>query len=965
MKDEEALATNVWIDTHGLNFTLSKDFQKDQVVFNSFVGIVEHIDLLIERNSISNSSLTGGILVPVFSQDYFNFTVPLTNEGFRSGYLNDIEDKQYTFNKGAGEQEIILTVKRGVFMDQRMLDLVIDLEWPAMSIKAEAITGFKAWGDYRIGFFSPNGGRALDNQLQGVLSGYPTTVEAVSAGSGGGLYSFVASAKVQLSADVSGNAGPPSINVYTIMPNGLLPKDQGEAPVQEYADPAAFIAQLEANAAATSQQANQNLNQQESEIKGKANELLSNLTSKQSTGSIEGATAELKASSPVVTDPTAAPVSGGLLEKLNPRQRAIVKEIIETLVTELTRPLTDSINQVADSLNLAITTEIDEIIEVVQEEVHDKVTSLVNSVARQVMQAVENDQVDLSDAVQRLADIVRDAIVKEINISVASSIRQNIQAPITNLIKVEIAGRLTLFIRETSVSIIVGSLDGTFRLEDVPGSIIQNADTVLREIGGEIFELIDFDNLSGMAYNTVNDALKGISTDRIFSEIKAGTASMLENALKDKVNQMAEGAANQILGDAVGMEIPVDFTTLVSKIASGDVKDIFALDPVPVRLKTKVLELNGLIHYTNDEPTYGDVWLGDIDVLVKVPKSFGLKAIYINGKKDELNYWFAQITPDDGSSVKIGEAIPKKAKELKQPVKMGVAKIVGASGRVYHHMKDAPGKPIVPDASMNYGAYMNLVFFDQTKNGRIMRLDVAGEINTAVNGDYVITFEGDLQLMSAAPSVIKVDPGAAIKGVFKFSYNSAEEHFMGYGRVELLKPGQLCASGSILVDTKPGKWRVEIGSRDDRIKFVPACAGWSPTGWLAVTQSEAELGLGIQYSIYAKSKTVHFVIVRANVALDAGVAFGVQAAIRYDPNFALLRAGVWADLWADVVVNYKYSRPFARWKKFSILSIYAKGDLLIIFEPKPSMLEGKLKGQVKLLSIVKIKFKAGFKTKLA
>ena len=123
--------------------------------------------------------------------------------------------------------------------------------------------------------------------------------------------------------------------------------------------------------------------------------------------------------------------------------------------------------------------------------------------------------------------------------------------------------------------------------------------------------------------------------------------------------------------------------------------------------------------------------------------------------------------------------------------------------------------------------------------------------------------------------------------------------------------------------------------------------------------------MGVQYSIYAKSRTANFVVVKANVALDAGVAFGVQAAIRYDPNFALLRAGVWADLWADVVVNYKYFGPWTRWKRFSILSIYAKGDLVIVFEPKPSTLEGKLKGQVKLLSICKVKFKAGFKTKLA
>ncbi|MEQ9413335.1 MAG: hypothetical protein RIF39_05865, partial [Cyclobacteriaceae bacterium] len=76
------------------------------------------------------------------------------------------------------------------------------------------------------------------------------------------------------------------------------------------------------------------------------------------------------------------------------------------------------------------------------------------------------------------------------------------------------------------------------------------------------------------------------------------------------------------------------------------------------------------------------------------------------------------------------------------------------------------------------------------------------------------------------------------------------------------------------------------------------------------------------------------------------------------PDFALLRAGVWVDLWADVLVNYK--RPAGSWKSFSVLSLYAQGDLLLIFEPKPTTLEGSLKGHVRLLSIVTINFDAGF-----
>ncbi|MBY0434948.1 MAG: hypothetical protein K2U26_12635, partial [Cyclobacteriaceae bacterium] len=124
------------------------------------------------------------------------------------------------------------------------------------------------------------------------------------------------------------------------------------------------------------------------------------------------------------------------------------------------------------------------------------------------------------------------------------------------------------------------------------------------------------------------------------------------------------------------------------------------------------------------------------------------------------------------------------------------------------------------------------------------------------------------------------------------------------------------------------------------------------------------LGLGVQYSVNAKTPTIWLFLFEVNVGVDAGLAFGVVVAVRYNPNFALLRAGIWADLWADIVVNYKSTLPFSKWKSFSLLKIYAQGDLLLTFEPKPSTLEGKLKGYVRLLGLFSVDFDAGFKKEI-
>jgi hypothetical protein len=130
-----------------------------------------------------------------------------------------------------------------------------------------------------------------------------------------------------------------------------------------------------------------------------------------------------------------------------------------------------------------------------------------------------------------------------------------------------------------------------------------------------------------------------------------------------------------------------------------------------------------------------------------------------------------------------------------------------------------------------------------------------------------------------------------------------------------------------------------------------------------MSEREVELGLGLQLSIYAETGEIDFAVVKVNVTLDAGIAAGVLAAIQYKPDFALLRAGIWVDLWADLSIHYK--KPLGKWKTKTLLAIYAQGNLLVIFEPKPTTMEGTLKGRVNLLDLVNINFNTGFKKTLS
>lgn len=952
---------NPWVDGLGLNFILSSDFKKDTIYFNSFFGRINHFDLKVERSSVTTSTLTGEILLPVFSAtDFYSFIIPVTDEGLQAGYLDNFADKPFTFNKGGGEQEMIVTVKRGAFEEQRLLNMSLTVEWPSLKITAQSVSDFKIWGDYKIGFGIPYGTKALDTQLQGSLNDYPVTIDGIAAGSSEGHYSFAVSGKTHMGDDVAGQKGPPSLNIFSIIKNKWAPPAPVYVPGQIQQISEAEVTSVKQEFATTSNRIEQEITASSDDTKREATETLRKLTDQPTTAvTISDATKNFSATA---TDPSFAPQQGGLLSNLNPKQREIVKQIIATVVDRLTQSLTDSINRKAAQVNKRIKDETDKIILVAQRQVEDKVTSLVFSIAQKIIERTKNPKVDLSTQIEQLAGVVVKSVTTEVNNSIKASINKNITTPFTDLVKVQIANRVNTFIRTGAANIVYGSLDGSLSLDDIPQSVVAGLDTMLSNAAKKVFDQINLSSLSNMVSNTANDAIKGIDTDKIVREIEAGAKTAVANTLVDVANKTVAKAASDLLNRQLGIDVPINFAGLANRWIKG--KDIFSLDSVNVQLKTRILELNGFVFYKKNQPQYGNVWLGEIDVLVKHPKEFSLKVIYLNGRTtNDQHYWFAQISPNDGATYKLGDVMPKKARELRSAVNLGIAKMVGVSGRVYRHMKDGDGKPILPDYTNDYGAYLNLILFDGG-GGKTMRLDVAGEYVMGADKNYIVSFEGNLQLMNSSPRVLEIDKTAAIKGIVRFSYNSAEQHFLGYGRVEVNKPGQLCATASILVDTKPSKWRVELGSREDRIIFIPACAGWSPTGWMAISESDAELGLGIQYSYKFRTPNMYFAIVKVNIDFDAGFAFGVQAAIRYNPNFALLKAGVWADVWADIGINYEFAWPFNGWHRFSVLQLYARADLLLIFEPSPSMLKGSLKGYVRLLSIVNIDFDAGFEAKI-
>jgi hypothetical protein len=239
-----------------------------------------------------------------------------------------------------------------------------------------------------------------------------------------------------------------------------------------------------------------------------------------------------------------------------------------------------------------------------------------------------------------------------------------------------------------------------------------------------------------------------------------------------------------------------------------------------------------------------------------------------------------------------------------------------------------------------------------------MRLAVGAGVEIKMDGNYVIDFIGDAQIANKAPQVTTIDPLARGAGGLHLNYNSAEDHFLGEGWI-VLQNKIICAKGNFAVDMKPDYWMVQVGRREAPIMITPFCAGWGAMGWLGVDPTTVNIGLGVSYSING-CVSIDIKVVEVGICLDAGLAAGVQAKAQYKPDFKLLEAGIWAEVWAKIIAYYKTKLKSG---SIELVDIYCSGDLIMRFDPSPTTVSGRIRGHISVLCFG-IDFDAGIEKRL-
>lgn len=962
-----------WIDATGLNFFLFKKFaSSDLTTFNKFPSLLNTLKIEVQKNTIKNSVLSGSIIIPFISTSKRHpFTCPISNNGFEPGYLDSLDASAFTFNKGAGEQEVNITITRAVFADRERLDLTLDLDWPYLNVSQKSLTGFKAWGNYNIGFVFPNGSMLLTNQISGSISSYPVTFDGIGAGNSNGAYAFALTGKAVIAEDISGESGPPVVNVYSTAPNSLLPQTPYVAPSEP--DKVASIISIP-----------QTQNSYEDNINIIANDFRKQLY--QSSTRVTSVDATDENLTEVLTTPTTSQVS---IEEVidKPRtqrkdtswasinfsinQKALVDEIYAAVSIAMAQPLTQGITASVDSQVVKVTHRVDKFRDSLSAKVGRYINRMVDSLALKVIAKLKKPDFDPTDQVTGIASKVSENLSKEIKGNISKSVDNNITRPFRSFFNTEISVRANNYIEIQIRKMVLDAGEGKLNFNGIVGNLIDGLPILLHGVGNDAFGMISMSNMERTMGKIGKDAIGGIRIKDIdkllLRAIDAEASYIVSKALSNKASEAVNNLANKLINDegnvsaSAGIGVKMNFANLGRNLKEGRVDKIVKLDAVSVALNTKFVSFGGLLHYTPSDPTYGNIWKGGVSLNVKLPKKFMLEGIYVSGRKEETSYWFCQISgvdADKNGKVKLGEPMDRSAKALSSAVNLGPVELVGASGRLYYHMKDEPGKPIVPDANTNYGAGVNFVFFDASSHGMAFRLAVGANVEIKGDGNYVIDFEGDMQAGNKNPQVRTPDPTMMGGGGIKLNYNSAEQHFLGKGWM-VIKNDAVCAKGNIAVDVKPGFWSVQVGHREDMIMVTPGCNGWGAVGWVGVNTTTANAGLGLSYSLYHRIG-LDVGPVGGGINIDAGLAAGIQAVIQYRPKINLMEAGIFVQAWANIGIDWHTA---VKSGYINLVGINLQGDLLMTFAPPPTKLKGLLRGHVEVLCFG-VDFDAGFEKTL-
>jgi len=975
--NQGASDVKAWFSRTGLQFFYDRDMApEDSVQMHRFASHFDHFYMDIENSLFKKGQIDGSFLIPFLSTEKsFTFTIPISYDGFSLGYFNaDMVGKTFMYNEESKDQKVSFTVTRAVYQDLNHIDMTIDFVWPSLEAEIKSIPHLKVWGNHAVGFDVPNGVYRLDMQENGFMHGFPITVETLSIGCDQEAYSFAAQGKINIGEDVTGSNGGTDLNVYSVVKNPYAPRvafskkvdlsslkagneeeeekllkeqeefEAGFANISEVSDEAQkildgiVVKEVSINDVIKSKGALENLKKYDEDDEGDDTELTN-----------DGGSSSKAMSYVSVAEDLAKSKGKAVAKKQVELLIKVVDELVDTLMGPYIQKLGDYTKDVNKKVEEIISTPFDEGERLIEDKL-EGILSIVETKLGKVANKAPNVKVggislDLSEVLNRTIREARSSTTKQIKSAYTTSINENIVSVFTSIIQISIQekliGNLQDALTKNGLKVMMGKGSFNDAINDITKTLASSVEEIFQEVWEEV---ISPDAMKSMILNTAKGLIKNIDPMEIVNDASKELLDAVKEQTKGQVAEKGKEMAQAIISEKLDVDIPIDFFDAGQALINGKPQDVFKTDVVPFEVRNSVIEVKGMLEFKDKDPVYGDAFMAkDLDVVIKLSKkNILIKAMVIKGRKDDLAYWMlsagasASASSEEASKMEAGK--PGKTSNL---VKIGPVEINTLGATVAKNMSFQAGQ-WMPDASQEIFANLQIGM-----SAPALEIFVDGTLDKSTNGTKIELY-GHVNVK-----------GGLVEAETYIMINTEENHFLCNTYVEVNKENTFCANGEFSVETKPGFFQVNMGTRENYINVTPGCAGWGAAGWLEITKTYAEVGAGISYSINAETPSIPLAIFLVKVGVDAGFAAMVFAQINYKP-LRINEAGLILELWANVYIKYrKIWQKKKKEKRKNIVDIYARGDFVMRFNPKPTKLTGKVKGYVKVLGMG-FNFKAGF-----
>jgi len=986
----------------------------NKLFFNTFPAYLGNFHIDVASGMTNEGHIVGEIVIPLLSDtDNFPFTCNLNQFGFMPGYLDEsIENKTFPFNAGSEQEKLLLTFNRGYFADNNRLETTVTVEWPYLKVTFPNLPLFRIWGNYDIGFSSPNNGCTMAKQIRTRLNGFEITIDGIGAGRQGNAYAIGTTANIVMAEDASGENGPPVINFYSVFESSKIDEQYVISGIDEYrnennatnADNSsgdnAIGEAIEGKATIGDAEAMMNKYQQqmrEAEAEMEAliptkdvgrpeprddlrREFAASIPSEPNTEIIEDPVSALTYQDLIEIIDFIAPFLEeeqqtkllefkellvsftldeleALIEKFKD-VRGFLSDMIKSKITYQLSKVTAPLKNKVDNINRKIDTAIMKGTESLIAKLEVGVDAPINGAVKLANKIVEKSPIENKEPLYQLINSTststRLSLKDELRRTVMTSVRNNIINEATGIVDTVLyVGTVQFLIESLAENGAQLITNNDFKFSDInidfEGMIQQQIDFISEKITFEYFQ--------ERITNTVNDAICGFDWENVRKSI---VDDLVGGSVETFIEQKVVDAVTDLLGETAGgvaaglaQNVEMDFSNLGQKLKDGDLSGIIKFDPTFIVIVTPVVDLQGYVKFTKDDPIWGDSFQAELNATIKKPIKLEAFSKFINGTKPVVDvsgmseeekrfvktykYWFIEAGVH-------GFFIPMT------PIPIA---ITGFEGKVYHHMKRQ--KDLVtyyPNDSVRFGIGAGIFMADAASKGKIVKFDVGIEL-ALLTGGFELTINGNAFIANVDKTIggggekegMNIARSLVLANGF-MSYNSIEKHFLATMRVDLNTAPLLCAGGGMIIDISKDWWQFAIGTREDPNYIALLCRDTIFRGWFDINKTGLDIGLMANIGFDLKSPWINIGIAKFRGWTYFYFDLEAELVIFWKPSFTIQKGRIFIDMGAGVGIDWKTAIKSGT---FTIAAVNLGGELEFATVPE-SYLRGKMHGSITVLN---------------